>query len=58
MSQHELYEVIDLKNYLIGKQERRIRLLEEKMMELRRKYFRLKYKDESMEGHILEIRKY
>ena len=58
MQQNEMHKVIDLKNYLIGKQERRIRLLEEKVTELRQKYFHLKYQDEITEGRLQSIRKY
>ena len=41
MQQQELNNIVHLKNSLIVKQNRRISLLEEKLTELRHKYFRL-----------------
>jgi len=41
----EIQENIRAKNNLIAGQTRRIKLLEEKMAELRKKYFQLKYPD-------------
>ena len=38
-------EVIQRKNTILAGQARRIELLEEKMDELRKKYFQLKYSD-------------
>ena len=38
-------EAIVVKNDLLKRQTRRIELLEEKMSELRKKYFQLKYAD-------------
>ena len=42
---NEMREDIHIKNALISKQSKRIDLLEEKMAELRKKYFRLKHVD-------------
>jgi hypothetical protein len=47
-----LTEVLREKNQLIIDQNKRINYLEEKMMELRQKYFQLKYDDETMNVHI------
>lgn len=58
MQQQELNNIVHLKNSLIVKQNRRISLLEEKLTELRHKYFRLKYEDENIESHLQLIRKY
>ena len=41
----EINEVITAKNDLLVQQTRRIKLLEEKMTDLRRRYFELKYAD-------------
>jgi len=46
MGTKEMQEVIRIKNNLLIKQTRRIQLLEEKMIELRKKYFQLKYSNE------------
>jgi hypothetical protein len=46
MGKKELQEAIQIKNQLLQKQSRRIDLLEEKMTEIRRKYFQLKYSAE------------
>jgi hypothetical protein len=43
--QKEMHEVIRLKNNLLLRQEKRIQLLEDKVAELRKKYFQLKYSD-------------
>jgi len=45
MKNKEMMEVIQVKNSLLSKQTKRIELLEQKMMELRKKYFQLKYAD-------------
>lgn len=45
MQPKEMQEVILIKNNLLDRQTRRIKLLEDKMTELRRKYFQLKYAD-------------
>jgi len=45
MKTKEMRGFIRLKNALLVKQTRRIELLEEKMSELRKKYFQLKYAD-------------
>ena len=45
MRPKELKDVIKLKNDIIMEQSKRIRLLEEKMTEIRHKYFQLKYSD-------------
>jgi TolA-binding protein len=47
-----LTEVLREKNQLIIDQNKRINYLEEKMMELRQKYFQLKYDDQTMNVHI------
>ena len=39
----EIHEVSRVKNNIVDKQSRRIELLEKKMVELRKKYFQLKY---------------
>jgi hypothetical protein len=51
MKPKELKDVIKLKNDIIMEQSKRIRLLEEKMMEIRHKYFRLKYSDAPFSFH-------
>jgi hypothetical protein len=43
MKPKEMREAIHLKNGILDKQEKRIALLEEKISELRKKYFHLKY---------------
>ena len=48
----ELKEVLDEKNKLIINQTRRINFLEEKLMEIRQKYFKLKYDEDKMDVHI------
>ena len=58
MQKRELKEVVELKNSLIDKQTKRISLLEEKLEEVRHKYFRLKYGNENVEKHLQLIRKY
>jgi len=45
MKAKELSHAINLKNEIIREQSKRIRLLEEKMTEIRQKYFQLKYSD-------------
>ena len=45
MRTKEMQEVIRIKNGLLIRQTKRIELLEEKMTELRKKYFQLKYAD-------------
>lgn len=45
MKINELEEAVYLKNLIISNQLKRITLLEEKFAELRRRFFRLKYKD-------------
>lgn len=43
MKTNEMRELIRIKNNLLQQQTRRIELLEEKMSELRKRYFQLKY---------------
>ena len=45
MKPNEFREVIEIKNSLLLKQENRIKMLEERIFELRQKYFQLKYSD-------------
>jgi hypothetical protein len=45
MKTKEMREAILIKNNILQRQTRRIELLEEKMSELRKKYFQLKYAD-------------
>jgi len=45
MKPKELKSVIKLKNDIIMEQSKRIRLLEDKVSEIRKEYFRLKYSD-------------
>ena len=45
MKAKEVKDIIQLKNDIIMEQSKRIRLLEEKMTEIRQKYFQLKYSD-------------
>ncbi len=52
ISEKEIKEVLDEKNKLIINQTRRINFLEEKLMEIRHKYFKLKYDEEKMDIHI------
>ena len=49
MKPKELKEVIQLKNNIIMKQSKRIKLLEEKVTEVRQKYFHLKYSEMSFQ---------
>ena len=58
MMQKELSEIVHLKNSLIVRQSKRISMLEEKLTELRHKYFRLKYDDEKNDMHLQQSRKY
>lgn len=51
-----LHDILVQKNDLIIKQTRRISLLEEKLTEIRHKYFQLKYDDEKMGGHSLVLK--
>ncbi len=46
-----LHEIVQQKNVLIVKQTRRISLLEEKLTEVRHKYFQLKYDEEKIGVH-------
>ena len=48
MKPKQLKDVIELKNEIIMEQSKRIKRLEEKMTEIRQKYFRLKYSDEML----------
>ena len=48
----DLKEILDEKNQLIINQTRRISFLEDKLMEIRKKYFELKYDDEKLGVHI------
>ena len=50
-----LKDVLDEKNKLIINQTRRINFLEEKILEIRQKYFKLKYDEEKMDIHINRI---
>lgn len=43
MKTNEMIETIRLKDSLLNRQSKRIELLEDKMSELRKKYFQLKY---------------
>lgn len=45
METNIMYEVIRAKDKLLSKQTRRVELLEEKIIEMRKKYFQLKYAD-------------
>ena len=45
METNAINEVIRVKNTILIRQTKRIRLLEEKMAEMRKKYFQLKYAD-------------
>jgi hypothetical protein len=58
MKQNELNDIVHLKNSYIVKQAKRISMLEEKLTELRHKYFRLKYDDERFTARLEQIRKY
>lgn len=55
ISEKEIKEVLDEKNKLIINQTRRINFLEEKLMEIRHKYFKLKYDEEKMDLHINRV---
>jgi hypothetical protein len=48
----DLKNIIEEKNKLIVDQTRRINSLEEKLMETRQKYFKLKYDDDKMGIHL------
>ncbi len=58
MKENNLHDLLDLKNNVIVTQTKRIRMLEEKLADVRHKYFRLKYDDEKVESHLQMIRKY
>ena len=45
METNTINEVIRVKNTILIRQTKRIKLLEEKMAEMRKKYFQLKYAD-------------
>ena len=45
METNIMYEVIRAKDNLLIQQTRRVELLEEKIVEMRKKYFQLKYAD-------------
>jgi len=45
METNAINEVIRVKNTILIRQTKRIKLLEEKMAEMRKKYFQLKYAD-------------
>jgi hypothetical protein len=45
METNAINEVIRVKNTILMRQTKRIKLLEEKMVEMRKKYFQLKYAD-------------
>jgi hypothetical protein len=45
MKSKEMYEAIKVKNEILCQQTKRIKMLEVKMTQWRRKYFVLKYKD-------------
>lgn len=45
MKSKEMREAIRIKNELLIRQKRRIELMEDKMTELKKKYFHLKYPD-------------
>jgi len=55
LADKDLKDVLDEKNKLIINQTRRINFLEEKIMEIRQKYFKLKYDEEKMDIHINRI---
>lgn len=50
MGTKEMREAIAVKNSLLIRQTKRIKLLEEKMTELRKKYYQLKYADVITQG--------
>jgi len=50
MKTKEIREAIHVKNALLQQQARRIELLEEKMTELRKKYFQLIFSNSPMQG--------
>ncbi|MBK5286567.1 MAG: hypothetical protein JJE25_14320 [Bacteroidia bacterium] len=45
METNIMYEVIRAKDNLLTQQAKRVELLEEKIIEMRKKYFQLKYAD-------------
>ncbi|HLG35662.1 MAG TPA: hypothetical protein VI757_12340 [Bacteroidia bacterium] len=45
METNIMYEVIRAKDNLLAQQTRRVELLEAKIVEMRKKYFQLKYSD-------------
>jgi hypothetical protein len=45
METNAINEVIRVKNTILKRQTKRIKLLEQKMAEMRKKYFQLKYAD-------------
>ena len=49
LSDKDQRDILDEKNKLIINQSRRINFLEEKIMEIRHKYFKLKYDGEKMD---------
>ncbi len=51
-----LHDVLLQKNDIIIMQSRRISILEEKLTEIRHKYFQLKYDGEKMGGHSLVLK--
>ncbi|MBK6399285.1 MAG: hypothetical protein IPP27_04805 [Bacteroidetes bacterium] len=55
LADKDLKDVLDEKNKLIINQTRRINFLEEKILEIRQKYFKLKYDEEKMDIHINRI---
>ena len=55
LADKDLKDVLDEKNKLIINQTRRINFLEEKIIEIRQKYFKLKYDEEKMDIHINRI---
>ena len=55
MKKNEMNEIVYMKNTLIMKQEKRISLLEEKLLELRHKYFQLKYDEQKMDMHLKHV---
>ena len=51
MSEKELKEAVRIKNEIIMRQTRRIRLLEERFSQFRQKYFQMKYRDDKIKLH-------
>jgi hypothetical protein len=49
MTAKELQKIISSKNDLLAQQTRRIKLPEEKMAALRKRYFQLKYRDDILQ---------